>query len=87
MIQDISSQVRPFNNDRMAYFTAFRAPAQELRARQAAEGAAAPALPSTPAPHPTQLSEQQAENALTEAQHNAGSMAVKEIIIRRPAPS
>lgn len=70
MIQDISTQVRPFNNDRMAYLTAFRDPSQEARARKSAEWAAspAPALPPTPAPRPSQLDEQQAESTLNEVQ-------------------
>ena len=81
MIQDISSQVRPFNNDRMAYLTAFRPPSQEVRARKAAEWAAspAPALPPAPAPRPTQLDEEQAVAALNEVrqevQQSGESMA------------
>lgn len=87
MIHEMSSQLRPFNHDRMAYFTAFRTHGQDERLHQTTlpvrsgatfQASAAETLMAVP-PSPTQLNDQQVETALAavhqQAQEGTAAMA------------
>ncbi len=80
MSQQISQSFASFNNDRMAAFTAFRNPAPPqtpvitnnlTQNHITSIGQAAPALPATAPPKPTQLDDEQANMALEQVQHSA----------------
>ncbi len=70
MSMENNTPFRPVNNDRMAAFTAFRpapqatptAPVEKVNA--VAEGTAAVALPTTPAPKPSRIDDAKADTIL-----------------------
>lgn len=70
MLRNAAPLIRPFNNDRMAYLTAFRAPVQEARAASAAQ-----VLESAP-PRPAALDDGQAESALAVVRQEVSQGAV-----------
>ncbi len=79
MNHQLSQPLASFNNDRMAAFSAFRAPNASQSPTQmtiltqnhiSTTGQAAPALPTSNPPKPAQLSEEQAHDALEQVQHN-----------------
>ncbi len=72
MSMELPTPIRPVNNDRMAAFSAFRpiipthATPQSATEMSSIASSAAVVLPSSPAPKPTRLNEQQA-NGIVDA--------------------